>query len=198
MPLLCKCTFPLECTFPYNVQLPQTFLKATISVRRAEASKWWSMQIQNELIKSEHAQSSLWYLNSCLWNPLQQLCCRVMIYRSAPPVTAFHNTNCAQIAGGALDRRMVSSSCLLLALLFIMLSPCLPNNLFDVSRGRAKILTSVFQLLLLSCENETRYKILQTIPGLGTAALNWWFEHLSTTWENQQVWVSEVWQCWKW
>lgn len=118
------------------------FLKANISARTAEASEWWSMQIQNKLIKTEHAQNSLWYLNSCLWNPVQELH-RVTIYIIIPQVTVFHNTSHAQISGGALSTETVSPSCLLLALLFITLSPCLANKLFDVNRAAPKYWLSV-------------------------------------------------------
>lgn len=62
-----------KCSFPSNVHFLQMFLKANISARTADASEWWREQIQNEVIKTEHAQNSLWYLNSCRRNPVQEL-----------------------------------------------------------------------------------------------------------------------------
>lgn len=66
------------------------FLKANISARTADASEWWRVRIQNEVIKTEHAQNSLWYLNSCWWNPVQELHW-VTIQIIIPQ--AFHNTS---------------------------------------------------------------------------------------------------------
>lgn len=83
------------------------FLKANISARRAEASERWSMQIRNELIKNEHAQNSLWYLNSCLWNSVQELH-RVMIYIAIAQATVLCNTGRADTRRGTQHQNSVS------------------------------------------------------------------------------------------
>lgn len=66
------------------------FLKSNISARTADASEWRRVGIQNEVIKIEHAQNSLWYLNSCWWNPVQEVH-QVTIQIIIPQV--FHNTS---------------------------------------------------------------------------------------------------------
>lgn len=175
------------------------FLKATISARTAEASEWWSVQIRNELIKNEHAQNSLWYLNSCLWNPVQELH-GVTIYIIILQVTVFHTTSRAQISR-TLNTRTVSPSCLLLVLFFYHAFTMSGKQPIWCKQGQSRNTDLVFHVLMLSWENENRYKILWTTAGLGPVVLNRWFEHLSATWENQlptQVWASEVWQWWKW
>lgn len=122
-------------------------LKANISARTADVSEWQSVQIQKEVIKTEHTQNSLWYLNSCWWNPVQELRRVTIIIPQA-----FHNTR-HQHSYQEEHPTAASPLCFPLPLL----SPCLENNPFHGKRGRAKIVTQCHSCFREKMKTVTRY-----------------------------------------
>lgn len=94
-------------------------------------------------------------------------------------MTVFNDTSRAQISGGyqASTRHGVStvppasttSSCA-----FTMSG----KQPIWCKQGQSQNTDLVFQIQLLSWDNENCYRILRTTPGLGPVFLNRWFEHL--------------------
>lgn len=118
------------------------------------------------------------------------------IYHHSASDSLPHHKPCMDIRGSTQYKNSVS-----------IMPPAIFYHAFTMSgkqpiwckQGQSQNTDLVFHIQLLSREKEKRYKILWTSPGLGPLVLNWWFECLSATWENQlpmQVWASEVQQCW--
>lgn len=124
------------------------FLKANISARTADASEWWRVQIQNEVIKTEHAQNSLWYLNSCRWNPVQELHWVTM---------QFHKPSTTQAISTAIRRNTQHSSTSSVPPATTAF-PMSGKQPIRCKQGQSQNSDLMFHIQLLSWENENCYR----------------------------------------